>query len=542
MKREYIRMKMLPALLAMAVFALTAIPAFAGGNQQKSQQVQQATGKLTNLKVMQYVLSNQQVDFDNLWFYKELEKKTGVHVQWDVVKDTDWNTQINLRFAAMDLPDLFRTGAVDVEDYGVSQKLLVPLDAYLKDNMPNYYSRLFMNDADKSLYSSDGKMYSIANLTAQNVNHQGNHYINKTWLDKLGLAIPKTVDELTAVLRAFRDRAPNGNPQTVLPFSAGGEPKPITHFTQGLAPHFAMFGVPFYDNGGKGGYAAITAAGKVQLVTEYPGFRDAVEWLAMCYREKLLDMEALTQDSNAWAVKMNAGNVGFTAYLRLINSALTAETAANFVSILPPASKYGVQVPRLYEVPRQDATLTVKNAYIAQTLQWLDAQLETETMMVGTNGPLREGGPIPPTMRILPDGRYDIISVPPNNGLYSIVPVYHALFFAPGDYYFKIYNMPPHRVERFESSKAYADAGVLEPNSYTILESLIKPNNADSIELARIYTDLDKLMQESLADFIRSGVTQAKWDTFTRSLTNVGAPKYIQLLQKYYDVYKASVK
>ncbi len=243
-----------------------------------------------------------------------------------------------------------------------------------------------------------------------------------------------------------------------------------------------------------------------------------------------------------WAVKMNAGNVGFTAYLRLINTALTAETAANFVSIIPPASKYGVQVPRLYEVPRQDATLTVKNAYIAQTLQWLDAQLETEMMMVGTNGPLREGGPIPPTMRILPDGRYDIISVPPNNGLYSIVPVYHALFFAPGDYYFKVYNMPPHRVERFESSKAYADAGVLESYSYTILESLIKPNNADSIELQRIYNDLNKLMQESLADFIRSGVTQAKWDTFIRTLTSVGAPRYIQLLQKYYDVYAASVK
>jgi putative aldouronate transport system substrate-binding protein len=102
--------------------------------------------------------------------------------------------------------------------------------------------------------------------------------------------------------------------------------------------------------------------------------------------------------------------------------------------------------------------------------------------------------------------------------------------------------MPPHRVERYNTSLDYANAGVLEPSSFTILQSLIKPNNVDSIELARIYTDLDKLMQESLADFIRSGVTQAKWDTFTRSLTNVGAPRYIQLLQKYYDVYAASGK
>jgi putative aldouronate transport system substrate-binding protein len=532
------------AFAALAGFKWTETSAFAGGGRERSgtQQAQQATDKLTTLRILQYDLDNQQTDYPNLWFYKELEKKTGVHVEWDLVKGADWNTQINLRFAAMDLPDLIRTGAVDVEEYGVNQKLLVPLDDYLKDNMPNYYSRLFMNDANKSMTASDGKMYYIGGLIAQNVNHQGNHYINKTWLDKLGLAVPKTIDELTNVLIAFRDRDPNGNGlKDEIPFIAGGT-RAITDETTGLAPHFASFGVPMHDNQTSGGYASITKEGKVQFSADYPGFRDAVEWLAMCYREKLLDMESLTQDSNAWGVKMNTGNTGYTAYLRLLNTALTPEVYKNFVSLIPPASKYGVQVPRLIEVAKNDAAITVANKYVAQTLQWLDVQLETETMMVAWNGPLREGGPIPPTMKINAEGKYEILSVPANNGLYNIVPVYHALFFAPGDYYSSIYQMPPHRVERYQTSQDYLKAGVLEPGSYTILESLLRPPNTDAIELTRLYNDIDKLMQESLADFIRSGVTDAKWNTFLNSGKNVGVERYISLLQKYYDVYAAGAK
>jgi putative aldouronate transport system substrate-binding protein len=547
MQKRFIQIKkfwFLLAFLVLAGFKWTETSVFAGGGGQRSgaQGAQQATDKLTNLKVLQYVLDNQQVDFPNLWFYTELEKRTGVHVEWDLVKGADWNTQVNLRFAAMDLPELIRTNGADVEEYGVNQKLLVPLDDYLKDNMPNYYSRLFMNDANKSMASSDGKMYFIGGLIAQNVNHQGNHYINKAWLDKLGLAVPKTIDELTNVLIAFRDRDPNGNGlRDEIPFVAGGT-RPISDETTGLFPHFANFGVPLHDNQNPGGYASVTGEGKVQFPTDYPGFRDAVEWLAMCYRERLLDMEALTLDSNSWGVKMNTGNTGYTAYLRLLNTALTPEVYQNFVSLTPPASKHGVKVPRLIEVAKNDASITIANKYVAQTLQWLDAQLETETMMVSWNGPIREGGPIPPTMRINAENKYDILSVPANNGLYNIVPVYHALFFAPGDYYSAIYQMPPHRVERYQTSQDYLNAGVLEPGSYTILEQLLKPSNTDSIELTRLYNEIDKLIQESLADFIRSGVTDAKWNTFLTSCRNVGVDRYVSLLQKYYDVYAAGAK
>jgi len=533
-------------LLALMVFtAACNMPAATpGGNiQQKSVSptaaapAEKSDGKISDEKIIlrafQYVLENQQVDFDNLWFFQELEKKTNIHIDWELVKDGDWKTKLNLMFASGDWPDLIIRGEIDIEEYGVNQKILVPLDDYIEKYMPNYHSRLYLNDANVSIPASDGKMYYIGNLTAQNVNHESHYFINKAWLDKLGLEIPETIDELTNVLRAFRDNDPNGNNEKdEIPMSAGG----LTNHIQGVYTYFANFGVPLQYFV----YACIDDNQKVVFPGYLPGFRDACEWLHLCYREGLLDPEAITQDSNVWGTKMNAGRVGYTPYLRLINTALTPETAAMYTSVIPPKSEYGVKVPRILEVPAIGAALTVANKHIPETLQWLDAQLETETMMVSVNGPIRKGGPIEPTMKINDEGKYEILYVPENNALYQYVPVYHGQFFAPGDYYFKIYEMPPHRVERYEYSKKYEAAGVLEKYSYVYLQRLVKMPNEESIEVARLYNEIEKFMKESITNFITNGVTDSSWQQFLSTAKAVGVEKYIELYQKAYDRYLAA--
>ncbi|HML49028.1 MAG TPA: extracellular solute-binding protein [Clostridia bacterium] len=489
--------------------------------------------KTLTLKAFQYALENQQVDFDNLWFYQELEKKTNIHIQWEVVRDADWKTKLNLMFASGEYPDIIIRGEVDIEEYGVTQGILAPLDGLIEQYMPNYASRLQMNDANASIPASDGKTYWVGNLTAQNVNHDGNFFINKAWLDKLGLQVPATVDELTEVLRAFRDQDPNGNGEKdEIPMSAAD----LIHQTQGVYTHFANFGVPL----NRYVYACIDDNQQVVFPGYLPGFRAAVEWLNLCYAEGLLDPESITQDSNVWGTKMNAGQVGYTTYLRLINTALTADIAGQFVSLLPPASEYGVSVPRILEVPSMGACLTVANEHIPETLRWLDAQFETETMMVSVNGPIQEGGPIEPTMKINDEGKYEITYIPKNNGLYQYVPVYHGQFFAPGDYYFNIYKMPPHRVERYEYSKAYEEAGVLEQNSFYYLYKLVKMDNESSLEVTRLFNEIEKFMKESIANFITGGVTDASWQTFLDTAKAVGVDKYVGLYQTAYDAYRAA--
>ena len=43
-------------------------------------------------------------------------------------------------------------------------------------------------------------------------------FINKKWLDNLGLKMPETYDELVTVLQAFKDKDANGNGMSMMKF------------------------------------------------------------------------------------------------------------------------------------------------------------------------------------------------------------------------------------------------------------------------------------------------------------------------------------
>ena len=99
--------------------------------------------------------------------------------------------------------------------------------------------------------------------------------------------------------------------------------------------------------------------------------------------------------------------------------------------------------------------------------------------------------------------------------------------------------MAPHRVERYEDSKWYAEAGVLEPRSFQYLRDLSKLSNDDATEASDIYTELQKLVEESFANFVRNGVTDESWDSFQAQAIAIGSDRYIELYQNAYDAYLA---
>ena len=62
------------------------------------------------IRVMQYALENQQSDFENMWYFDVLEDGTNIKVEWEVVRDADWDTKTNLMFASGDYPDVIIRG------------------------------------------------------------------------------------------------------------------------------------------------------------------------------------------------------------------------------------------------------------------------------------------------------------------------------------------------------------------------------------------------------------------------------------------------
>jgi putative aldouronate transport system substrate-binding protein len=105
----------------------------------------------------------------------------------------------------------------------------------------------------------------------QNINVEGHLFINKVWLDRLGLPIPSTFAEFEKTLRSFRDNDPNGNGlKDELPFSGtwGGYESVLEFLT--------FWGMPY----GSGEiWLHINEDHKVVSQLQHQNFRPAMETL-----------------------------------------------------------------------------------------------------------------------------------------------------------------------------------------------------------------------------------------------------------------------
>ena len=156
-----------------------------------------------------YVADNYNLDDPSkMPVIQALDEQAGVTTEWEMVKQSNWDTQINLILSDPESwPDVvIASGKMDYEKYGVEQGMLVPLDDLIAEYMPNYTEQINMCETDPtvSLVASDGKTYALGYLVPQNCNTDRFFYLNKVWMNNLGLKTPGNIEELTEVLRAFK--------------------------------------------------------------------------------------------------------------------------------------------------------------------------------------------------------------------------------------------------------------------------------------------------------------------------------------------------
>ena len=139
----------------------------------------------------------------------ETEKATNIHIEWMEIPASGWDEKINIMFSTDSLPDAI-IGDVDMAR---NFEQLAILDDYLDQYAPavtEFFST--RDDYPQALLSPDGKIRSLptGDESTQNI-IDTQYWINGAWLDKLGLDMPETPEELKEVLTAFRDQDPNGN-------------------------------------------------------------------------------------------------------------------------------------------------------------------------------------------------------------------------------------------------------------------------------------------------------------------------------------------
>jgi putative aldouronate transport system substrate-binding protein len=145
----------------------------------------------------------------------------------------------------------------------------------------------------------DGKQYAIMKRRGtQNPRHTS--YIRKDWLDKLGMSVPTTKEELIAALRAFKEKNP-GNVEDVIPWAMGG-----TVDTEKFYLNFI------------GSYATELSEKDSYVYSEQfkifaPGAVDGLKQMNQLYSEGLIKKDFATDTTtDIYKQDMSSGNVGFT--------------------------------------------------------------------------------------------------------------------------------------------------------------------------------------------------------------------------------------
>ncbi len=481
-----------------------------------------SSGASVSLSALQYEIENIAVDFSSMWYYQQIEQQTGVHVEFNEVKDSEWSSSVAMAFVKGKMPDMILRGSLDIEEYGVTRHLLVPLDEYIeKGCLPNYAARMDAAGLREQLTASDGHIYQLGFLISQDVNTNGHFFINRKWLDRLKLRVPETVEELTEVLRRFRKEDPNGNglPDEIpLEFTFDDN-------TTGIYNLFSFFGLPLNED-----FVYQDENGSVHFAPEEDAFFEAAAWLHQLYLEGLLDVDFISQGSSIWAAKVNEGNTGMFSYWRLQNTALNPDIAAEFEIMLPVhAEGRKACLPRNMDIIEFGAALTTDNRDIEASLRWLDAQFETENMLVSQNGAVGD------TLARREDGRYEVRYVPADNELYQSVPVICGQFFAPADYYASVYVPAAHRQEKAGYCELYGSAGVLEPVSAKLLTTVAPKTTAQSAEIKRLKGKLKSVVDAGIVAMVTQGVTEERREAFLEELEKGGSETYRQVYQQIRD-------
>ena len=461
-----------------------------------------------------------------------LEEQTGIHIEWEIIKGADWETKLNLMFASGEYPDIILScnTTVDDEEYGVTQQILIPLEDAIAKYMPTYMERVNAEDSDPTtgLVASDGHTYSVGYLVGQNINTNAHYFINQTWLDNLNLETPTTLEELTEVLRAFKTQDPNGNGEA--------DEVPLEMNLDGGAYYgvrymLPMFGIPCDHEK----WIYLDDDKKVQFAATQQGFRECMEWLNLCYTEGLVDPEIISQDVNTVETKLKEGNVGFFAAWRLLAMGFD-DGVAKDCTLYMPAGPEGRKASLLRYIemakPESGAFLTSTNEHVAESLRWLDALLETETMFSLYYGEQDAGDEKMGWEYDAENGKINALadgSVEVKNCLDC-----NTLFFAPGKYISETFNMPPQRIEKTDYCTKYDDAGIIQKYSNDYLK--LAPLTAEQLQqLSLKETDIKNAVEENMAAFITQGVTDESWDAFMKLFEGMDVAGYVKVYQDAID-------
>ncbi|MCF2941076.1 extracellular solute-binding protein [Paenibacillus alkaliterrae] len=481
------------------------------------------------LKFMTTKAAQQKKPHEEMKVVKDFETETNVHIEWDAAVE-GYAEKKNLMFAGGELPDVF-FGAESLTDddlmkYG-PQGMLIALEDLIPKFAPHIHEILEANpEIKKMITAPDGHIYSIPQIQEGPEQALGEvMFINKAWLDKLGLPVPATTEEFEQTLKAFKEKDPNGNnkaDEIPLSFLYGNTLNGISSFHGA----FGLLDTPAHIS---------VKDDKVVFNPAQTEYKEATAYLGKLFTQGLIDKEVFTHDRNVYFAK--GKNEGVALYgvfsgFRAVN-VVGAEHMAQYVPLPPLKGTGGSQLWNEYNphyFTRAGFAITSENRHPEVSLRWVDELYKEKNALQWAYGPIGT------TLKENPDGGYSFLPTP--EGM-NFDEFRHSE--APGNTTATAILMDT--ADKLESNEAKLERmeylKVYEP----FMENTTYPNILFSAEdterMAILKADIMSYVLQMQPNWIMNGTVDKEWDGFIKKLDDMGLKEMLDILQSNYERYQS---
>ncbi|GGD82860.1 extracellular solute-binding protein [Paenibacillus nasutitermitis] len=482
-----------------------------------------------NLKMVAGKAPTTASNWNEVMLWQEYEKLTNIHVTWEMVPNDNLTEKRNIMLAGGDYPDAFFTAAIpstDLLKYG-SQGVFIKLNDLIDQYAPNLKKLLDQYpEVRKGLTMPDGNIYSfplIYDPQFTSVLGGGKVWIKKEWLDKLGLKEPETTGDFYNMLKAFKEKDPNGNNQAdEIPFESVGLPTIISYFK-------GAWGI-----GTRGtGHANVDMdnAGKLRFIPTDPNYKQMLEYLNKLYSEKLIAEDIFTIQANQFYATGAKGLYGAT----ITTSPYTLMSQTGYIGASALKGPHGDQLYSSVGSPLAAPgafVITDKNKSPEATVRWMDylyGEEGSKMFFMGFEGKSYEktaSGDLQYTKEITANP----------NGLTIEQALVKYVVWPGGGYpnmvqqkFFKGAESQPESIQAAEKFKKYMPKEVWPTFNYTAEEST---------KMSALSADINTYVSEMAAKFVSGKASFSEWDNYVATLKKMRLDEYMQIYQAAYDRYK----
>ncbi|MCR8631219.1 extracellular solute-binding protein [Paenibacillus radicis (ex Xue et al. 2023)] len=499
--------------------AVSAPEAKAGeqGNKQAN-----ADGKVLDKKIEISVFMKprpESVESNDLLWMKPISDQTNVNFKWlkAPTDNNDYIEKFNLTLAGGSLPDLMQA-TPDLLNKGGENGVFEPLNKLIDQYMPNFKKLVEKNPAIlKDIKSDDGNIYFFPQISAvKTINLQ---IYRQDWLDKLGLKEPKTTDEIYQVLKAFKEKDPNGNGKNdEIPFTTRNKVK-------GLLPFVEPFGVSFEEE-------FYVDNGKVKYTFTDPRLKDALAFTAKLYSEGLIDKEYITNDQKIWESRFSNEVSGATFdsfprvdYLEKLIAKVNPNV--NMTGVIPPQGPNGAPpyTKSQQTLIKDGFAISSKSKYKVELAKVHDWFYSPEGQLAMNFGKLGETY----TMENNEPKYTDLVMKDKNNSpLIKMYELGHREFAYAWDIRYENAMVPPKLAKIRDSVTPFIK------DKYPVTLSFKQPERD---VLNSKFTEITTYKDEMLNKFIMGSEPLSKFDDYVKQIDKMGIDAVLKIQQASYDRY-----